>query len=166
MNPPYRSILWLSALLMPILAGAQTVSAPGTPNTSPVHNHPMASSTAHALMLTVLADGKNSPELIPDDLAYRHFVMALSAPQIPSSDESRRRESLLRPLNLTSGDHDALIGALAGVKENLDAMNKTRDTLTSRDAAAASKLLALRDQERALLTRHQTACALRSAHKV
>jgi len=151
MNPYTGSILWFSALLMPVLAGAQTASAPVTPNAFPGHNHSMASSTAHSLTLSVLVDGKNNPELIPDDLAYRHFVMALSAPRIPSLDESRRRESLLQPLNFTSGDHDALIGALAGVKENLDALNKTRDTVTGRDAAASSKLLGLRDQERALL---------------
>jgi hypothetical protein len=76
----------------------------------------------HPVTLPVAVNGANAPEKIPDDLAYRHFLMALAIPDNATSYQLARRNAFLRPLRLSADDRAGLIGALRGVNEQLDAI--------------------------------------------
>ena len=42
---------------------------------------------AHVTSLVVLVDGSKHPEQIPDDLAYRHYFLAVATHEQPSAEE-------------------------------------------------------------------------------
>jgi hypothetical protein len=88
--------------------------------------------------------------LIPDDLAYRHFLMAVAEHTNASGEEIRRRESRLLPLRFSKQDHDFFISALETVREKLDEIDSDRSTLNN--AASESALETLKRQEDSALT--------------
>lgn len=106
-------------------------------------------------LLTVHVDGSRTPDRIPDDLAYEHFILAVSEHQSPSPIESRRREAQLNPIGLSSADHDAFLFALSGVREELDAIQTARDavSLTPGDSAAEARLKSLLTDQKQLIAR-------------
>jgi len=69
--------------------------------------------------------------------------LSLAEHQNPSTIESNRRESRLKPIGLSDLDHDACISALAGLRERLDVIEAAR--LASAGNAAA--MAALKAQE-------------------
>jgi hypothetical protein len=93
--------------------------------------------------LSVIVDGSKTPDRIPDDLAYHHFVLAVAERQNPSKEEFTRRELRLRPVGLSKNDQDLCISALAGLREELDAVETARraviaDAGATNDSALAS----------------------------
>ena len=58
--------------------------------------------------LVVLVDGAKNPEQIPDDLAYRHFLVAVATHEKPSAEESGRQKAQLAPLGLAEADRQQL----------------------------------------------------------
>lgn len=76
-------------------------------------------------------DGSKNPELIPDDLAYRHFLMFVAEHANATAEEVRRRDSRLAPLHFSKQDHDFFISALAGVREKLDGIEVSRSKLAN-----------------------------------
>lgn len=69
--------------------------------------------------LSVVVDGARTPDLIPDDLAYRHFILSIAERRNPSQAESRRREIRLKEIRLPGPDQDLLIAAVQGLREEL-----------------------------------------------
>lgn len=69
--------------------------------------------------LPVAIDGRITPDAIPDDVAYRHFIIAMGVRRNASKEEIARRNAMLRVVGLTPEDQKALIGALADVSDEL-----------------------------------------------
>jgi hypothetical protein len=88
-------------------------SVVGTPRTRPA-------------ALPIIVDGGTTPEAIPDELAYHHFIMAIAIPDNPSLVEVSRRNGLLDAVGLSKSDNASLIGALAHVREGLNTVSAMR----------------------------------------
>jgi hypothetical protein len=69
--------------------------------------------TSHVHTLSIVVDGSKTPDQIPDDLAYRHFILAVAEHQSPTKDAVERREARLSPIGFSKQDHDACVLALA-----------------------------------------------------
>lgn len=76
---------------------------------------------AHVTQLPVAVDGAKTPGLIPDELAYRHFLMAIAERAGAPPQSIARRNALIATIGLSPGDNESLISALAGLREKLDA---------------------------------------------
>lgn len=74
----------------------------------------------------ILVDGSKTPDKIPDWLAYRHFIRAISESTGASVEEKSRRESRLAPIGFSKADHDITISALSGAREQLVAFEAQR----------------------------------------
>lgn len=85
-----------------------------------------------AVPLTV--DGSVHPELIPDELAYRHFLMSVAFKRTLTPQETAHREAKIHRIGLTPADHDLLIAAVVGLRESLDAaysmMTASKDSVS------------------------------------
>lgn len=114
-----------------------------------------AQHSGHSGTLPVAVDGSKTPGLIPDQLAYRHFLMALAEPQSANPEAIARRSALLATTGLSAGDQQALVSALNGLRERLDAnylateQAATDDSLAEPEKTAA--ITTLRAQENLLL---------------
>lgn len=114
-----------------------------------------AQHTGHQTMLPVVVDGSKTPDLIPDQLAYRHLLMALAELQHPPAEAVGRRIAHLAGVGLSAADRQNLISAMSGVREQLDeiylateqAAVDTSLTSAGKDTAIAS----LRAQQEVLL---------------
>ncbi len=96
--------------------------------------------------LPVLVDGSKTPDQIPDDLAYHHFILSVAEHQKPAQIELTRRETRLRSVGLSAEDHARAISALAGLREKLDAIESARaENATALDSAVANALRAQED---------------------
>jgi hypothetical protein len=114
---------------------------------------PFASSQEHHRHdLSTVIDGRTNPELIPDELAYEHFILAISERQAASELEVRRREAFLRPLGLSSEDRNHVIFALTGVREALDAVEAKRQSLSAgTDPDVSRRLIELKAERNTIL---------------
>ncbi len=90
-----------------------------------------------ALRLAVVVDGSQNPGSIPDDVAYRHFLLSIAERANPTPAESKRREVRLRPIGLQKADHDALIQHLSGFRERLSSADPSEYNALL-DSAASS----------------------------
>ena len=88
--------------------------------------------------LPVMVDGSQHPELIPDEVAYRHFLLGIAFPANPTEQEKSHRYAKLRRLGLSSADQDALVSAVAGLRETVNALVANGN---SEDAASVQKKL-------------------------
>jgi hypothetical protein len=70
--------------------------------------------------IPIVVDGSKNPELVPDSVAYRHFIMAASIPDRPNKDELARRIGIIRSMRLGDQDAKALVAALRGVRDELN----------------------------------------------
>jgi hypothetical protein len=96
--------------------------------------------------LPVLVDGAKTPDLISDDLAYRHFIEAIAVGDKPSLAEYERRESLLNQTQLSQFDRQALILSLQTLREDLDRVDQD-----ARNAGMAETSTDFSGQRRTLL---------------
>ncbi|HEY3826729.1 MAG TPA: hypothetical protein VGL82_19350 [Bryobacteraceae bacterium] len=132
------SILFIALLRFPMGASAQMIH-----DHSDSGNKLMAHAQAAAAnQLPVSVNGMNTPQLIPDDLAWRHFILSVSEHSVASSDDQQRRTSRLRLTGLSASDQNSLISALAGVREQLDAIDLTRASTAATNTTALAQLLA------------------------
>lgn len=101
--------------------------------------------------LPVVVDGARTPHLVPDWLAYYHFIMAVSVASNAPVDEVARRESLLNAIAFERSDHDRLVEALMNVREQLDQVALDRkqwaSAVTTPSAVAALKGLKVREKQ-------------------
>jgi len=83
--------------------------------------------------LPVAIDGFQTPELIPDAVAYRLFLSAMSvAGGKPSREELDRRDALLSNVGLSADDHSRFVAATRHVKGEVDMIEAARRQLTAR----------------------------------
>lgn len=74
----------------------------------------------HSSQLPVLVDGDRTPEAIPDDLAYTHFLSAIALEAGASEEARKRQDAQLRPLGLKPDHQEALKRILAALKAGLN----------------------------------------------
>jgi hypothetical protein len=115
----------------------------------------LGAQTPPAHTLRVIVDGSKTPDQISDDLAYRHFILAIAEHQNPSKEEFQRREARLRPIGFSKQERDTCVFALAGVREELDAIDAARNqiapTFASSDAGVQARLATLKSQEDSII---------------
>jgi hypothetical protein len=86
--------------------------------------------------LPLTVDGAETPERIPDELAYRHFILAIALPDSPSPEQRERRDVVLGRIGLSEEDYNAVLEALAGVRNDLDIIDEEITTLRPRSPHA------------------------------
>lgn len=74
----------------------------------------------HSSQLPVLVDGDRTPEAVPDDLAYAHFLAAIALEQDAPEDARKRQAAQLLPLGLEPEHQEALKRILAHLKAGLN----------------------------------------------
>ena len=143
-----RSCLLPLALWGCFALNAQT-AAPGASGNS--------QGVAHVTSLVVLIDGSKHPEQIPDDLAYRHYFLAIATHEQPSADEQERQKAQLAPLGLSELDRQQIVQQLGRMTTQLKAIEAAREVSDGTDAALAG----FRERHDALVS--QTAASVRGA---
>lgn len=98
--------------------------------------------------LAAAVRGSDTPELVPDRVAYRHFVLSLARHSNPSAAEIATRKILLEPVGLSETDAVALVHAIEGVREQVEAFELTRRAL----ASSAAQVKLAKEKEDAVLT--------------
>jgi len=84
--------------------------------------------------LPVLVDGAKTPDRIPDELAYAHFLVAVAVEEDAPEEDRNRQAALLLPLDLEANERQLLVAILGRLKLKL---NETEASL--RDAAGAAQ---------------------------
>jgi hypothetical protein len=93
-------------------------------------------------------DGAQTPELVPDSLAYRHFVQAMAISFSPTSTELARQMSVFKQLALSSDDRQQFETIMNTVRYDLDDIAEERSLPATGNAVSAG---ALQARERRLL---------------
>jgi hypothetical protein len=112
---------------------------------------PAAQHADHVMTLPAAVNGAETPELISDQLAFRHFILAVVVPQNASDEDASRRDRVLKRVGLSSEDCSAFVRALQGLAEQLTANSEEAKRLSSQPVASSKNLDALRTQRLALL---------------
>jgi len=129
---------WSSCIALAACLGCQPISAQGA-----------QAQTAAPMQLSVIVDGAATPNLIPDALAYQHFLTAIAAHPFPSTEEQARQSAQLSALGLSPADRQALIANLAPFRAQLDNIQSARAAVGS-GPSAPTQLMNLRSQESTL----------------
>ena len=88
----------------------------------------------------LVADGRTDANVIPDFVAYRHFVMAVAIPrEAPTWAERSRRNHYLNSVRLSLSDRMAVVEAVANVREELKAADEMIKNGPSAAAAASAR---------------------------
>jgi hypothetical protein len=95
--------------------------------------------------LPVAVDGSKTPELIPDTLAYYHFLMATAPADDEKPDDVDRRVALLQKVGLGEADKTSFVLTLRGLKSELVAL--AADRRRADEAGGADATVFFRDQE-------------------
>ncbi len=97
-----------------------------------------------AEQLPIAVDGAQTPDLIPDAIAYRLFIAAVStAGTRATREELDRRDALLSDVALSADDNARFIAATLRVKDDVDTVEAARRKL----APLVPKGTALPDQQ-------------------
>ena len=95
--------------------------------------------------LPLAVDGSIHPELIPDAIAYRHFISASSIRSGGPTDQLRRRKAILKKVGFDEFDEAAFIGATETVGDEMASITAERASLSSAGATkTANGRLSLR----------------------
>ena len=136
------ALVWCTIVLVPVRSDGKSETGVSSHQTHP----------ASATSLPVSVDGEQTPELVPDSLAYSHFIMAVAEPTSPSIDQLRTRAALLAPLGLSTTDYYSLVNALNGVREQIDDVERRGELVNGTSSATdLSELDQLRDMKRMVL---------------
>lgn len=95
--------------------------------------------------LPLLVDGAQHPELISDEVAYRHFLSVTAVTAAASAKEMSRRDVFLGQVGLSPADHEAYVIALSGVREELTSLDQQM-LLAHGDASVLPQLRLRRGQ--------------------
>jgi hypothetical protein len=118
---------------------------------TPTATQPDSQRLVRGVPLLISADGEKTPELIPDRLAYKHFILITAKRINASAEQVDRRESILRNVGFSKADHDLFISALIGVREELDQIAAERRQVPNDDTPAAfASLTVLKQREDAV----------------
>jgi hypothetical protein len=119
------------------------------------HGQDVAHSSMDHSKLAVVVSGATTPDLIPDDLAYAHFISGLAIPEKPSPQDIGLRDALLSPVGLSTQDTAAFIGALRGVRTQLDFLARETQRLSATPEVSHARLIDLKlHRTRALSEAH------------
>jgi vacuolar-type H+-ATPase subunit H len=144
----------ISAVALPGLRGsaaAPSGATAGTPSkgagpalAAASHQHtPGPQAAGSKVTLPLIADGQVNPELIPENVAYRHFISVTAIAQGASRDAIYKRDTILARVDLTDADRQAYLSAVREVRERLlSAELKIRESnhdVTASDTARAEK---------------------------
>lgn len=100
--------------------------------------------------LPIAVDGKSAPSRVPDEIAYRHFILTLATrDDAPAAARGRQRDHL-RPVGLSAADTASLEIALKTVRERLEAIRAQRQALGA--APNPEAIATLRQQEADVIT--------------
>jgi hypothetical protein len=93
------------------------------------------------MQLNLMIDGSKNPELVTDDVAYRHFLTSIAAEGATASPavELRRREAKLKPLGLAKPDHDNLLQHVDNLRGQLKGIDSAERRLILDESVAALK---------------------------
>jgi hypothetical protein len=126
-------------------AGQPKEGLPSAP--APSVPHPQGGTTAGS-QLRVAVRGDETPELIPDRLAYYHLIRAAA---IESSTDGAaallRRGHMMEQIGLSPDDREVFIAALEGVREELTRIELDRRQWTFDTSTARASLELLKQQE-------------------
>jgi hypothetical protein len=151
MNTSQKSVLVALCISVGAATGSRAVNAPDNPiggtESSFVGQGQVRTAETPGPGLRVAVNGAERPDLVPDSLAYYHFIMATALSQSPSPDELARRSRELDGVGLSRLDSDALITALSNVREQLDEVEVARQALSpgTQDSSSTSELLKARE---------------------
>lgn len=109
---PWRTCLCIGLLLMTASTYAQQ---------APSAEHPHGS-------MSIVVDGRKTPSLVPDDLAYKHWLNTIAEHANPTAEETRRQSMRLNRIGLSSEDLSAAKSALQGLRQELDQIENARAT--------------------------------------
>jgi hypothetical protein len=84
---------------------------------------------------TTVIDGSKTPELIPDELAYRHFIRATASSA--SAKDVERREVFLTQAGFSASDREAYRVAVGNVAEELKSVEQQRKTAGPSQSASS-----------------------------
>lgn len=91
---------------------------------------PLSAPPGAAEQLAVAVDGSQTPELIPDAIAYRLFVSAVAVAGTTASPEQvARRDALLSRVGFSTDDHSRFVAATRHVTADIDALEAARRQL-------------------------------------
>ena len=105
-----------------------------------------AGDTTTVTNLVVVVDGSLHPEQVPDDLAWRHYLLAVAVPQLPTADQQKRQQVQLAEVGLAIADQESIARELGKMTTQLSTIEAARE---SGDGAPAM-LSVLKTQEDAL----------------
>jgi hypothetical protein len=80
----------------------------------------------------IVTDGATRPDLIPEDLAARHFLAALATPGRPSTADIKRIDVVASVIGLSATDRLAFQEAVRGLTDNIAAAERTAGPGTAR----------------------------------
>lgn len=142
-------IIAVFAILPTVRSDGRQVSAQTTPDSS--HQH---GSAAAVQPLPVAVDGAKTPERIPDEIAYAHFLSVLALTSAPSRAELGRRKAILNSTGLDASDAQRIVTALSGVREQLTEVESQRKQITHDNFADVQSLAlsaSLRSRQQTIL---------------
>ncbi len=100
----------------------------------------------------VIVDGSRTPDLIPDALAYRHFLISLALSDTGAAQrEIDRRDATLAQMALSAPDVASVVAALRGLKSDLDAVSDEIQQRVQSTLASETELSALSGQQDTLI---------------
>jgi hypothetical protein len=76
----------------------------------------------HVMAATNVIDGAVNPELIPDSVAYRLCLVALSTGKNPTEDEQKQQHAQITRTALASADQQMFISILSDFRSKYDAL--------------------------------------------
>lgn len=93
--------------------------------------------------LPLIADGQANPEMIPENVAYRHFISVTAIAQGARQDAIYKRDAILARVDLAEADRQAYVSAVSEVRARLVIADlKIRDSnhdVAASDSARAEK---------------------------
>ena len=113
-----------------------------TPGLTTAHAH-----TAESVRLPIIANGANTPDAIPDSLAYRHFIMVTATAATALPQDIARRDAFLNQVGLSENDRSTYLAALSGVREQLASIAQARSQLSPGTSNLRDQFLALKRRE-------------------
>lgn len=152
-----RLLLVLPPLLLAAVAHSASTKRSSTDSASHAADHHRSGATGvvtpvadaakgQTAMMRIVVDGSKTPDAIPDALAYRHFITALSLSSAPSQEEIEHRDALLDQLGLSGPDRAAAIESVKTTRPELDALSAEKAN-ASRTRASDVEHVAIRAKE-------------------
>ncbi len=92
--------------------------------------------------LTVVVDGAKFPDRIPDDLAYRHFILSIAERRDSGLLEIKGRETRLKAAGLSDNDKNVVLVAVDGLREELNAIEAARRAALASSSVSRDRELA------------------------